>query len=150
MTDFSPNLLCALGRVVINAAGLEAALGVIAGERLGLNAMEVLGRPGMAIKEARRATDAMNQDAKALFAAAIDEADKLLQHRHRLIHAIWLQADEDNSPKPMAIQMRKFQHMAVTAEGIDQFAQDLEKCRNRLISLLTSLINRMPLDTKWD
>ncbi|MGP0024069.1 MAG: hypothetical protein ACLPKE_12035 [Streptosporangiaceae bacterium] len=149
MTEFSSDLLSALGRVVINSAGLEAALGVLAGERLDLNAMDVLGRPGVALKEARRATETMNQDAQILFTAAIDEAETLLRYRHKLIHAMWVQSDEENLPEPVVIHMRTFEHIAVMAEGIDQFAHDLEKCRNRLIGLLTSLINHMPLDTKW-
>jgi hypothetical protein len=112
--------------------------------------MDVLGRPGAALKEARRATQTMNEDARVLFAAVIDETESLLRHRHKLVHAMWLKSYEENLPEPVVIHMRTFEHIAVTAEGVDQFARNLEKCQNRLVGLLSSLINDRPLDTKWE
>lgn len=149
MTALSSDILAAPGRVVVNAAELEAALGVVAGERLGLNAVDTLGRPGAALKSARRATETMSEDERILFTATINEADDLLQYRHKLIHAMWLEADERDLPESIVIHMRTFEHIAVTTKGLDRFARDLEQCRNKLIDMLTALINHLPLDTKW-
>ena len=61
MTDLPDKILTDLGRVVIKAADLESALGVLAGHTHGLNMMDVLGRPGGALRAARRAVDDMQE-----------------------------------------------------------------------------------------
>jgi hypothetical protein len=151
MADFSIELLGALGMVVINAADLEAALGAIAAERLGLNAMDALGRPGAALRGARRATEEMGEDARAAFTTAIDRADELLRSRHRLIHAMWIvRADGEKLPDPLLIHMRTFEQTTVTAEQVDSLARDLKACRDRLIGMLAALRNQRPLDANCD
>jgi hypothetical protein len=139
--ELPDEILTSLGRVTIGAANLEVALGTIAGERLGLNAMDVLGKPGEAVRTARKAVEAMPDEDRMLFSPHIDVAAELLARRHLFIHALWVDTKEDGLSRYLAIHMRSFVQTPVTASILDEFAQELHDTYGKLIQLLTDQIN---------
>ncbi|WP_406637544.1 hypothetical protein [Amycolatopsis sp. WGS_07] len=142
---FDTDVLAALGRVVVDAAGLETALAVFAGERLALDARDTMGRPGMALKAARRALHDVEAEFKPAYEAAFCEAESLLLRRHEFIHAIWSDASEDNLSGITVIHMRTFRKVDVSVQILDTFSQSLRDCRSKVIRLLAAEINHRPV-----
>jgi hypothetical protein len=142
---FDSEVLAALGRVVVDAAGLETALAVFAGERLGLNAMDTMGKPGAALKSARRALGDVDSEYRSAYETAFCEAETLLQRRHEFIHAMWSDRAEDNSPGIVVIHMRTFSKVDVSVQILNSFSEDVRGCSSKIIRLLTAQINHRPI-----
>lgn len=146
MTDLPDKILTDLGRVVIKAADLESALGVLAGHTHGLNMMDVLGRPGGALRAARRAVDDMQEAERQYFSPWIERAAELLTRRHLFVHAMWGSiAHATETPSILAIHMRTFTHTPVDGPTLQSFIDDLTETRRAIVHLLIAKINGRPL-----
>jgi len=138
----SDEVLASLGRVMVKAAQLEGALGTVAGERLGLNMIDVLGKPGKSLRAARRAVDLMPEEDRHLFIPHIERAAELLARRHLFVHALWVDTQDDQGmPRPLAIHMRTFTRTPIEAPALNDFARQLGDAYTSLIELLTDQIN---------
>ena len=146
MTELPDQILADLGRVVIKAADLESALGILAGQAHDLNMMDVLGRPGGALRAARRAVDDMPEADRQYFSPWIKRATELLTRRHLFIHAMWGMAPANETPGIFAIHMRTFAHTPIDGPTLQVFAEELTEVYGGIIHLLTAKINGRPLD----
>jgi hypothetical protein len=143
LLEIPEDILVALGRVVVSAAGLETALATISGIKMDTNALQILGSPGAPLRYARKSLELMEGDEKKYFADLTENADRLLKRRHLYIHAMWGRTAEP--PGYSVLYMKTFEKVDTSAVTMQRFSDELDQSYTDIICLITDVINGLPL-----
>ncbi|MEU1363192.1 hypothetical protein ABZ356_25485 [Micromonospora zamorensis] len=92
MYGLTEQQLTEIGRITVAASHLEAALCTLSVRILSVPFFDTLGRTGEALRAARRALCEMQDIDRKSVEPYVDAAERLLGERHKLIHALWMEA----------------------------------------------------------
>lgn len=142
MFSLTEDLITKIGQVAVGAGELEVCLAVLAGHEMDLNVLDILARPGEALRSARQAIAQMDEPVGALFEQPVNDIEELLKERNRIIHSMWVnEASPGAIPVHIALQPRTKSRIPVEDFALDDLPPRMIAARKSLIGLLSRKIN---------
>jgi hypothetical protein len=142
MFGISDEMITKIGRVAVGATELEIYLATLACLDAGGNTLDIISRPGGALREARQVVQQMDAPERLSFTAVVDQIEGLLKRRHSIVHSMWInEAAPGGDPVHIALHPRTKTRIPEEDFALDELMCEMRAARGTLASLMTKRLN---------